>query len=40
MRPHHLDPDMLEEQARLILNYGRPDEYLVIWPEGGESPQD
>ena len=33
MRPDHLDPDMLEEQARLMLNYGRADDYLVILPE-------
>ena len=33
MRPDHLDPDMLEEQARLLLNYGRSDDYLVLLPE-------
>ena len=36
MRPDHLDPDMLEEQARLLLNYGRADDYLVILPENSD----
>ncbi len=36
MRPDHLDPDMLEEQARLLLNYGRADDYLIFWPENGD----
>ena len=36
MRPDHLDPDMLEEQARLLLNYGRVDDYLILWPEKGD----
>lgn len=33
MRPDHLDPDMLEERARLLLNYGRADDYLILWPK-------
>jgi hypothetical protein len=36
MRPDHLDPDMLEERARLLLNYGRADDYLILWPEKGD----
>ena len=32
LRPDHLDPDLLEERARLILNYGRADEYIVLLP--------
>ena len=32
LRPDHLDPDLLEERARVILNYGRPDEYIVLLP--------
>jgi cell division protein FtsB len=39
MRPDHLDPDMLEEQARLILNFGRPDDYLVLQPGGADPAQ-
>lgn len=33
LRPDHLDPDLLEEQARLLLNYGRKDDYVVLWPD-------
>ena len=32
LKPGHLDPDLIEERARLLLNYGRPDELLVILP--------
>ncbi len=30
LRPDHLDPDMLEERARLMLNLGRDDEVVVL----------
>ena len=30
MRPEHLDPDLLDERARLILGYGRPDEVVIM----------
>jgi cell division protein FtsB len=30
LRPDHLDPDMLEERARLMLNMGRDDEVVVL----------
>ncbi|WP_299371957.1 septum formation initiator family protein [uncultured Kiloniella sp.] len=30
LRPDNLDPDLLEERARDVLNYGRENEYLVI----------
>lgn len=30
MRPEHLDPDLLDERVRLILNYGRPDEIVIL----------
>jgi cell division protein FtsB len=29
LRPNSLDPDMLEEQARKVLNFGRKDEVVV-----------
>ena len=29
LRPESLDPDLLEERARLMLNYGRPDEVIL-----------
>lgn len=31
LHPQSLDPDMLEERARLMLNYGHPDD-IVIFP--------
>ncbi len=33
MRPGSLDPDLLEEEARKALGFGRADEYLVIVPK-------
>ncbi|HLI11328.1 MAG TPA: septum formation initiator family protein [Alphaproteobacteria bacterium] len=30
MRPDSLDPDMLEERARVLLNFGRPDEIVIL----------
>jgi len=30
LRKEHLDPDMLDERARLLLNYGRADEFVVL----------
>jgi len=33
LRPDNLDPDMLEERARLMLNYVRPDEVVVLTGE-------
>ncbi len=38
LRPDHLDPDLLEERARVILNYGHADEYIVLLP--GERVQE
>jgi len=32
LRPDHLDPDMLEERARSVLNFARPDEVVIIAP--------
>lgn len=29
LRPESLDPDMLEERARIMLNMGRPDERVI-----------
>lgn len=36
LRPDHLDPDMLEERARIMLNMGREDEVVVF---GGGKPR-
>ena len=30
----HLDPDLLHERALEVLNFGHPDEYIVIRPDG------
>jgi len=30
LRPDHLDPDMLEERARAMLNMGREDEMVIF----------
>lgn len=30
MRPTSLDRDMLEERARVVLNYARPDEVVIM----------
>ena len=32
LRPNSLDPDLLEERARVVLNYARDDEMLVLLP--------
>jgi cell division protein FtsB len=34
LRPDNLDPDMLEERARAILNLTRPDEVVVLTGRG------
>ena len=33
LRSDHLDPDLLEEQARRLLNYGRADEVIILLPK-------
>ena len=37
LRPDHLDPDMLEERARAVLNFARPDEVVVLAPRKPKS---
>ena len=36
LRPDNLDPDLLEERARVLLNYGHEEEVEVVWPEAGK----
>ena len=36
LRPGSLDPDMVEERARLLLNFGAADDYVVILPNTDE----
>jgi cell division protein FtsB len=33
LRPGSIDPDLLEERARAVLGYARPDERIVILPK-------
>ena len=33
LRPDGLDPDLLGERARLLLNYGLEGEYVILLPE-------
>ncbi len=33
LNPGSLDPDMLEERARLMLNFGHADEVIILDPE-------
>lgn len=32
LRPGSIDPDLLEERARIVLGYARADEHIVILP--------
>ena len=32
LHPTSLDPDMLDERARLMLNFGHPDEIIILTP--------
>lgn len=34
LRPDRLDPDLLDERAHALLNYGRSDEFVILLPEG------
>ncbi len=33
LHPESLDPDMLDERARLMLNFGHPDELIILDPQ-------
>ncbi|HSK42128.1 MAG TPA: septum formation initiator family protein [Arenibaculum sp.] len=34
LRPDNLDPDMLDERARRLLNFSLPDEVVILQPRG------
>ena len=34
LNPKHLDPDMLEERARAMVNYGYPEDIVVLFDQG------
>ncbi|MEI6557517.1 MAG: septum formation initiator family protein [Rhodospirillaceae bacterium] len=38
LRPDNLDADMLDERARLMLNYSHPDDVIIMMPRGAERP--
>lgn len=38
MRSDHLDPDLLEERVRVMLNHADPDEVVVIYDMDDEGP--
>ena len=40
LQPEHLDPDLLDEQARRLLNYGHRDDLVVILPRDGAADDD
>ena len=33
LQPEHLDPDLLDERARALLNLGRHDEVIIVRPK-------
>ena len=33
LRPDNLDPDMIEERARVMLNFAHPNEIVILQPE-------
>jgi len=41
LHPHSLDPDMLEERARAMLNYGYPDDIVILHARkrAGDEPE-
>ena len=38
LRPNRMDPDMLDERARALLNFGRPDEMVIRLPREDSRP--
>jgi len=36
LHPDSLDPDMLEERARIMLNFGKADDVIAIYDRKGE----
>lgn len=39
MRPSSIDPDLLDQQARHVLNYTAPDEIVIMTPATGTVPE-
>jgi cell division protein FtsB len=38
LKPDNLDPDMLEERARIVLNHAHPDDLIVLLPRQDAPP--
>ena len=38
LRSDHLDPDLLDEQVRKMLNYSNPDDVVIMLPKHEETP--
>jgi len=38
MRPNSLDPDLLDEKSRELLNYSKPGEIVILTPSGNALP--
>jgi cell division protein FtsB len=38
LRSEHLDPDMLDERARSLLNYSNPNDMIILLPRGSHAP--
>lgn len=36
LRPDSLDPDMLEERSRIMLNFGYPNDVVIFYKQEGE----
>ena len=39
LRPDHLDADMLDERARLMLNYSHPDDVIIQLPHVADASE-
>jgi cell division protein FtsB len=39
MRPDHLDPDLLDEKSREMLNYSKPGEIIILNAPNGKNSQ-
>ena len=37
MRPNNLDPDLLEEKSRDLLNYSKPNDVIILVPPNGKA---
>ena len=38
LKREHLDPDMLDERARAVLNYSHPDDVIILVPRSSVAP--